>query len=1105
LGEGDELLINFLFILHFASGGPLRSTSLYSYKLRNLEGESRSLFVYSRVVLALHTYYDKTRSAWNREKPSIHFVPKVISKMVKFFLCCVRPVQAYLSSLKVQYVSGISQLLPQPLFFDYLLVYSNGTRMSPPQIRRSITERCQRFFGMALPFQKIRHLLQAFANLDPVLGRGDQLTLFQTDQPISAFNAQMGHSNTTGAFYGVTTDMGGQILGEHLWRQHYQVSKHWQHLLALEESSPYIATSASSTAGIQQKDGNLIASPPTSNGDGYDKKRKRSKTPNLSYDSKYCSKSDDVQLSGDILQSITSLAQSYSKLSTSHQHHCLSNFSDSGIPTMNFPGIRHVGSLHQQWRYHRGLYNKLTSLVAQGHLPSTRLKNTGQAVLLSDLVSRMSGTSLFVLPTGSGKTLPVLLVAAVEAILENNVLPDNIYVPVTIVVTPTKTNLREFATKCESFGIPYAIYRPRTRLVSPDLKAGILLVQIEHADDQDLYSALRRTGVWLRRIVLDEVHEVISTARYRQTRAYSAIKHLRREFSSCPLFAMSGSFPVPSETNLCMMFDIPYTDNVGRRILCSRDSSGSNCLSVYRESCILTTIKLILEVLPYDRIASSVAGLLVRTSSLQPSGSRIIGYFMCRAHLLAVYNILQHDVSADTLFVYGLDPASPAGCTDRAVLDQFNSASFSEWSNRGGIILGMPGFLSSFDVPSVCHVVFAYGMYDLNALQQGSGRACRNVGSPPSTTVFFAVDPTDGPSIERFKKDLGDNYNSVEDNVSDFVKYGSSQGGQYCLNALLSSHLDQHPRMCHLIPDCVQCGNCYPGSISTVHTATDGNLVSLKGDTPSITVAANISGNSTPFSSPLEPSCMDWFPLPDQLPPSNSQSPDPCTGEAYDCTGFTPAVDECLPCSPSLHIENRDNSLYDGLSQQFSPSLFSGEVSSCETPTATNDFCTELLANVPTPVAGNLGSLKTLSSDEDDGKPFACDTVQTSNRSVSGYTASDAPYSTSNSHFHDKAGASPFLSWSGCNSSIPLSPLVTQKVSQSQFSNSTSIDDTSTALSSTSKTAVATTPRLHDQIQRRRVSDFQEGLLPKVGVVVDSISSHQSHLVNRGMLFVHHC
>lgn len=321
--------------------------------------------------------------------------------------------------------------------------------------------------------------------------------------------------------------------------------------------------------------------------------------------------------------------------------------------------------------------------VSDGRAP-TSFKSREQAEAFMIMAARKMD-AIIILPTGSGKSLPYQMLHLVEGGL------------VTVLLVTIKAALNDQIRRLTVLNIPHVVYDEMTIQGQGDVPRdkGLLLVQVENLK-KDAYwnlihglSQVERLG----RVVIDEVHLVETHGEFREFAAYIG-KHALYNW---PIVGISATVPPSREASLMR------TLNIEGAIMLRRSSD--------RPELKFSSIEVPSEMDIPKQVASTVAGW-----NLTPRQRGIV-YVMRQTEVVQVQIELNRRLptSCGGVFMW------------KASNDEVDKKEQVRlWrESAGGIMVATTGLLMGIDEEGVAGIVFAYGAYSLEDVQQGAGRAAR--------------------------------------------------------------------------------------------------------------------------------------------------------------------------------------------------------------------------------------------------------------------------------------------------------------------------------------------------------------------------------------------
>jgi superfamily II DNA helicase RecQ len=408
--------------------------------------------------------------------------------------------------------------------------------------------------------------------------------------------------------------------------------------------------------------------------------------------------------------------------------------------------------------------------VSSGVAP-TAFKSREQAEAFM-IMARRNRDALIVLPTGSGKSLPYQMLHLVEGGL------------VTVLLVTIKPALEDQMRRLRELNIPHQVYDPTEVRGQEDvaIENTLLLVQVENIKNEAYWNLInglekvKRLG----RVVIDEVHLVETHSEFREFG-----EHIGRHANyRCPIVGMSATVPPCREGSLMTTLNIAQALTLRR----SSDRPELKFNSIMVKS--------------VSEIPKQVATTATEWN-LKPEQRGIV-YVMTKKDVITVHEHLNKSLPASCggVFLWTADMSSEKGREQVCKWQESDSA----------IIVATTGLLMGIDHHGVAGVVFAYGAYSLEDVQQGAGRAarCREVVNIGYVTMIHAG----GLAMEvRVKGEKG-----AEDirRVRELMT-----SNDMCRRYIITSHCDGVGITCNAVPMseyCDVCESLLPSRVGAGHS-----------------------------------------------------------------------------------------------------------------------------------------------------------------------------------------------------------------------------------------------------------------------------------------------
>lgn len=168
---------------------------------------------------------------------------------------------------------------------------------------------------------------------------------------------------------------------------------------------------------------------------------------------------------------------------------------------------------------------------------NARFKSIDQSRILCSMLN-CDRDIVAILPTAGGKSSLIFCPTAVE--------PGCI----TVVIPSYKATLQDLERRCGDLSIPCSVWSSNQPI--PMIGTGILFVSIEDASSKDFLASLLQIKHKVRRIIIDEAHEILYAADYRP--CMLRIPEIRRSASSIPIVFMTATLPPQDVDKLEAMF-----------------------------------------------------------------------------------------------------------------------------------------------------------------------------------------------------------------------------------------------------------------------------------------------------------------------------------------------------------------------------------------------------------------------------------------------------------------------------------------------------------------------------------------------------------------------
>jgi len=481
----QELL---LCCCHVSSGSPARSTEITTWNLHNTRTAQRNLYI-CQGQLVLIARYSKTRHCTGGDKPIPRFPVARTSELMLTYLICARAIEStFVEQLSSEKGAGSRH-------WSYLFA-RNGTRLTSEAIR-TITTKWFLACDCKITFRQYRVFTSAMVRLLPY----DDVERFKhiVEEFINVGHLQAGHNvDTADRHYGRTNnDLAG--LGASMFEKYRSWCQLWHSHLAIAKNQDQPCTKdceASSDGELGVKNGAQTTGQRTSCSGGNERLSSPRSTPkrprpeglmdHSEHDTPTSKRSRRVfsertgSFGGDELGPTTGL-----------------------IPDVK-PAIQH--SIMEPFPRNSGedLRTLLSPLRSMTKDRSAMFRSQAQADVTAFIYEARQDIAV-VMPTGSGKTLCVLLPIYIEGPTKTSV-----------VIVPLVALQKEWAARCRKVGITVCETTFAGRSTSVN-HPQVYLFSSENMDSTEVQRLLQELHAYkrLKRIVIDEAHLTMTWSNFR--------------------------------------------------------------------------------------------------------------------------------------------------------------------------------------------------------------------------------------------------------------------------------------------------------------------------------------------------------------------------------------------------------------------------------------------------------------------------------------------------------------------------------------------------------------------------------------------------------------
>lgn len=697
LGEAEDLVKNIFWLMQMTGGGPARVSEIQKCQFRNSTCTGRHMFLeQGRIMYVLFGHKGRDKTALS--KPIARFPDYETSKIILCYLIFIRPLDDILA--RGTWLKGMGNNVDQPAEKDCLdtLVFCSGRRVVNEDIlRRAFAKTMQDKTGERWSVIQYRQyhtgVIKAFANRECVEGEtdgGEEIT--------NILHHQSGHGvSIANETYGVAEVNMKKLdsVTMHNWRL---ASKKWQKMIGvgedIVESNNGIVENAEIGLPREQnvRKGLVIENKGVVTGDSH----WNAALKNLE------KRFESVE---EVINNLSRTIESWSENAVGDR---------GGIGPHLRTGSTKASVLFKS----TGLEEEESGVMLKRVGRETVLQSFRECVGKSTAMFRdkyqemciMASSNaecdgLFILPTGSGKSLTFMTQATVRKDL------------LCIVIVPLLALKNDLMQKCVGKGISVVDWKDR-------FVHGVQVIfcSSEHVVSNDYGSFVKencKTGR-LHAIYMDEAHLLLQWMEFRPVFRRIA-NRIRPDNASVPLFGMTATCPPKMEPWL-------------KRVMGLRDNS-----SVIRQSCTRSNIGY--SVLRFE--TKDVTRSLLKEIFSGPHRNclitkpreklRIVVYCLTRSQADEVYNTL-HDIPLGDYY-FGKYHAGMTKLNREKTVSEWIAAE----EVKTLVIVATSAFGCGVDFPDISQVIH-YGVpRSIMGFLQESGRAGRD-GQPASSVVMVPID-----------------------------------------------------------------------------------------------------------------------------------------------------------------------------------------------------------------------------------------------------------------------------------------------------------------------------------------------------------------------------